>query len=125
MSDPQSSLSWQSLFARRPVEHPKLGLERMRRALEILRFDLPPAVLVAGTNGKGTTTGSLWHLLAAARARVGLFTSPHLLHFRERIRCSHRRVTDAQLHAQLAEIQARLPVDLAEALSFFELNTLL
>jgi dihydrofolate synthase/folylpolyglutamate synthase len=66
----------------------RLGLERMRRLLDLL--DHPEACMkvihIAGTNGKGSTASYCAAILAAAGARVGLYTSPYLERFSERIR---------------------------------------
>src|SRR5207302_10711772 len=70
----------------------ELGLERMRLALARLgdpqrRF---AAVQIAGTNGKGSTAAMAEAILRAAGVRTGLFTSPHLSRFTERIRVGER-----------------------------------
>jgi len=66
----------------------RLGLERMNRLMELLRH--PEKALrcihVAGTNGKGSVTTFCASILAAAGLRVGVFTSPYLVRFHERIR---------------------------------------
>lgn len=56
-----------------------------------------PCVHVAGTNGKGSTSAMIASILAAAGFRVGLYTSPHLDKFNERISISGRAITDAEL----------------------------
>lgn len=63
-----------------------LGLERIQGLLAGLSHpeSAYPAVQVAGTNGKGSTAVTLAYLLAAAGYRTGLYTSPHLEHYRER-----------------------------------------
>jgi dihydrofolate synthase/folylpolyglutamate synthase len=68
----------------------KFALEHMRALLTALgepqqRF---PSVLIAGTNGKGSTAATLASIAHAAGLRVGLYTSPHLQHITERIRIS-------------------------------------
>lgn len=72
----------------------KLGLENITRFLDRIgnphnRF---PAIHVAGTNGKGSTAAILEALLTSAGFKVGLYTSPHLVDFRERIRIGKRPV---------------------------------
>ncbi len=57
----------------------------------------PRTVIVAGTNGKGTVTTRAAALLHARGLKVGLFTSPHLLHYNERIRLNGVPATDADL----------------------------
>src|SRR5258706_2519166 len=64
-----------------------LGLERVRAVAERLEL-LPLAgrtVIIGGTNGKGSTATLMAALAQAQGARVGLFTSPHLLRYHERI----------------------------------------
>lgn len=71
------------------------GLERMRALLE--RVGQPqesyPIVLVGGTNGKGSTCEFLARLLASEGRKVGLYTSPHLYRWNERIRVLHQDIT--------------------------------
>ena len=66
----------------------RLGLDPVRSLLE--RLGNPqescPAVLIAGTNGKGSVAAMTASLLTAAGFRTGLYTSPDLIDFRERIR---------------------------------------
>ena len=116
-----------ALFNRRP-QVIKPGLDRVKAAIEALgqpELLARPTVLVGGTNGKGTTSGFLWQLCAAERWRVGLFSSPHLLNFRERIQVSDRMVSDQDLIEELARLEAEIPPTVFEALSFFEINTVL
>ena len=65
-----------------------LGLERIESALHRLgdpHTKLPPVIHVAGTNGKGSTMAFMRTILAAAGLKVHTYTSPHLVHFNERI----------------------------------------
>ena len=76
------------------VERMDLKLERVAEALRCcesphLRF---PAIHIAGTNGKGSTAAFLYSLLSAAGYKVGLFTSPHLVSFRERIQVNRQLI---------------------------------
>jgi len=66
----------------------KLGLRNMHRILKALHipYQKLPVIHIAGTNGKGSTAIMTAHMLAACRLKVGLYTSPHLTHIRERIR---------------------------------------
>src|SRR5258708_19493777 len=66
----------------------KLGLERMREAAALLGNPErgAPVLHVAGTNGKGSTCAFVEASLRAAGLRTGLYTSPHLNHFCDRIR---------------------------------------
>lgn len=71
----------------------RLGLERIERLLDGLGHPERAfsAVQVAGTNGKGSTSATLAHVLAAAGYRTGLYTSPHLESYRERLVIVERR----------------------------------
>ena len=117
----------EALFARRP-QVIKPGLSRIKAALAAIDGEAllaTPTVLVGGTNGKGTTSGFLWQLMTALGWQVGLFTSPHLQHFAERIQTSHIRVDNELLVSELAKLEQDLPASVYEPLSFFEINTLL
>lgn len=99
----------------------ELGLERMAAACA--RFGNPErsfrAIHVAGTNGKGTVCAFLSNMLQASGHKVGLYTSPHLCRFVERIRIDGQPIED--------EVFARLldhVMDGAPELSFFETATL-
>ncbi|MHB1245155.1 MAG: bifunctional tetrahydrofolate synthase/dihydrofolate synthase [Sulfuriferula sp.] len=105
--------------------HPKtieLGLERV----DLVRIALQlspsvPVILVGGTNGKGSVCTYLEAMLAAAGYKVGLYTSPHLLRYNERIRMDRYEVDDMALCRAFAEVEAaRGPV----SLSYFEFGTL-
>jgi dihydrofolate synthase/folylpolyglutamate synthase len=102
----------------------RLGLEGIERLLECAgRPDRTFAsVLVAGTNGKGSTAAHLCSILRAAGLRTGLFTSPHLLRFHERIRIDGRAIDDEALDALLADWWPRFE---EERPSFFEAATAL
>nr|WP_246514404.1 folylpolyglutamate synthase/dihydrofolate synthase family protein [Neoroseomonas soli] len=106
--------------------HPKLidlSLGRMERALAVLGHPerrLPPVVHVAGTNGKGSTCAFLRAIGEAAGLRVHVFTSPHLVHFHERVRLAGRLVSDADLTAALEEAEAR---NAGEPITVFEITT--
>ncbi len=99
-----------------------LGLQRVAQVRDVL---LPviktPVIVVGGTNGKGSTCAYLESILTAAGYRVGLYTSPHLLRYNERVRITQSEVDDAALCAAFAAIEvARGDV----SLSYFEFGTL-
>ena len=106
--------------------HPQsidMGLERVARVARRLGVAQAtcPVITVGGTNGKGSVAVHLEALLAARGARVGLFTSPHLLRYNERIRIAGTEVADADLIAAFERIEtARADT----TLTFFEYNTL-
>src|ERR1051326_2924738 len=55
-----------------------------------------PSVLMAGTNGKGSTAATLASILQASGLRAGLYTSPHLIRVNERIRLDGQEISDAE-----------------------------
>ena len=77
---------------------------------------------VGGTNGKGSTSHTIASVLQAAGYRVGLFTSPHLLDFRERIRVNGQMVSEDFVCRFIEEAQ---PLIQEQSPSFFELTTLM
>ena len=90
-------LSW--MEETRPEHEWDFGLERIHQVGEHLNL-LKPApfvITVGGTNGKGSTLATLEAILLAAGFKVGLFTSPHLLKYNERIRINGEPVSDDRL----------------------------
>ncbi|MDE2978698.1 MAG: bifunctional folylpolyglutamate synthase/dihydrofolate synthase, partial [Acidobacteriota bacterium] len=77
----------------------KLGLDATRSLLDVLGRPQQrvPAVLVAGTNGKGSTSAALASILSAAGFRCGLYTSPHLEHVEERLRIDGTAISETEL----------------------------
>src|SRR5690625_323141 len=88
----------------------KPGLERIQFLLNALGNPERafPAVHVAGTNGKGSTSAMITSVLRAAGLRVGLFTSPHLVRYNERIVVDGQPISDEALHAIMAELEGLL-----------------
>ena len=89
-----------------------------------------PSVLIAGTNGKGSTAATLASILTAAGYRTGLYTSPHLVRVNERIQINGVQIPDedfARLYFQVDETARRLVEagDLPHPPSFFEVLTAL
>lgn len=123
MSMPAGLDAWlQHLEALRP-EHIELGLGRTRRVAEAAGLLSPDSVVitVAGTNGKGSVCAMLDSILRAAGYRVGLYTSPHLLHFQERIRLDGANIGDDALCAAFAAIESARG---ETPLTYFEFTTL-
>ncbi len=108
----------------------KFDLAHMRVLLSALnnperRF---PGVLIAGTNGKGSTAATLASILVASNLRVGLYTSPHLVRINERIRINGQAISDdnfALLHDVVDRTAERLVSEgeLPWHPSFFEMLT--
>ena len=100
-----------------------LSLERVREVAARLGLleKRCPVVIVAGTNGKGSTATTLAALLRSCGQRAGLFTSPHLVRYNERVQIDGVQVNDAALLAAFERIEAARG---AVTLTFFEYNTL-
>ena len=99
----------------------KLGLESITTAVEALdnphsRYDV---IHIGGTNGKGSTSAILAEILQSSGLRVGLYTSPHLVHFSERIRVNGRLISEREV----VELTRRLRAAVPASLTFFEFTT--
>jgi dihydrofolate synthase/folylpolyglutamate synthase len=106
-------------------QHPQaiaLGLERVTQVLERMQIQLQcPVLTVAGTNGKGSTCAMLESILRAAGYRTGLYSSPHLVRYNERVRVAGVEVEDEPLSEAFAAVEnARGQT----ALTYFEFGTL-
>jgi len=113
-------LEWQQSLHPSAIE---LGLDRVARVLGRTGWRSPgaPVITVGGTNGKGSCVALLEAMLIAGGYKVGAFTSPHLVDYRERIRLGQRQVSSASLVAAFERIADALGDD---SLTFFEFNTL-
>ncbi|MGO3844170.1 MAG: bifunctional tetrahydrofolate synthase/dihydrofolate synthase, partial [Alcaligenes pakistanensis] len=99
-----------------------LGLGRIREVAERLNLKLDSVVItVGGTNGKGSTCAMLEAILLAAAYKVGVYASPHLVRYNERIRLNGEMADDAQITAQFARIDAARG---ELTLTYFEFSTL-
>lgn len=126
--DYNDTLEW--LFTQLPAFHRvgadayKPGLERVTELARL--YGDPHAHLtcihVGGTNGKGSTAHTLAAILQSQGYKVGLFTSPHLLDFRERIRVNGQMITEAEV-MEFVESARSLTACLKP--SFFELTTVM
>ena len=108
----------------------KFDLAHMRVLLQAMNHPERafPAVLIAGTNGKGSTAATLASILRASGLKTGLYTSPHLVRINERIRVSGEQISDddfARLHGEVDGLADRLvgQGDLPWHPSFFEMMT--
>lgn len=112
-------------LARLETMHPiaiDMGLDRVRTVKDVMAADFTcPVIVVGGTNGKGSTCAMLESILLQAGYRVGLYTSPHLLRFNERMRINGKFASDDELTASFARIEA---VRGEVSLSYFEFTTL-
>ena len=99
-----------------------LGLDRVRVVSARLgQSQTCPLILVGGTNGKGSTCAMIERILLGAGYRVGLYTSPHLLRYNERVRIDGREVADEALCESFALVEAARG---DTALTYFEFGTL-
>lgn len=104
-------------------EEIKLGLDRIRsvaQSLNVLDFN-SKIILIAGTNGKGSTIGALEKIYLQSGYTVGVYTSPHLIKFNERIRLNNQNIQDEVLCSLFYEIELNRN-DIV--LSYFEITTL-
>jgi dihydrofolate synthase/folylpolyglutamate synthase len=113
---------WLEFIGRQHPDAIALGLERVRAVLGRMQVSLRcPVITVAGTNGKGSTCAYLEAILRASGRRVGLYTSPHLLRYNERVRIDAREVPDELLCEGFEAVErARGEVPL----TYFEFGTL-
>ena len=108
----------------------KFDLAHMRVLLQAMNHPERefPAVLIAGTNGKGSTAATLASILRASGLKTGLYTSPHLIRINERIRVNGEEIRDddfARLHGEVDRTAERLVQqgELPWHPSFFEMMT--
>jgi len=108
----------------------RFGLQRVERGLAALGHPErgAPILHVAGTNGKGSTCAMASAALVAAGRRTGLYTSPHLERFNERIAVDGQPIPDEALAEAVAEVRAACPWhdggEPEDRLSYFEFATL-
>ncbi|MGH9576908.1 MAG: bifunctional tetrahydrofolate synthase/dihydrofolate synthase, partial [Terriglobales bacterium] len=99
-----------------------LGLDRVAEVFSALKIAIPcPVFIVGGTNGKGSTCAMLESILQAGGYRTGLYSSPHLLRYNERVRIGGREADDRALCEAFEAVEsARGKV----SLTYFEFGTL-
>ncbi|MCP4042926.1 MAG: bifunctional folylpolyglutamate synthase/dihydrofolate synthase, partial [Gammaproteobacteria bacterium] len=113
-------LAWQEQLHPEEIE---LGLERCGRVAGRMNWPVPPfpILIIAGTNGKGSSVIMLEAILLAAGYRTGIYISPHIRRYNERVRLSGEEVTDAALCTAFERID-RVRTD--TSLTYFEFGTL-
>jgi dihydrofolate synthase/folylpolyglutamate synthase len=113
-------LRWQESLSPHDID---LGLDRLRIVAQRLSLDVPAGNVftIGGTNGKGSTAGFLENLMSANGLGTGLYTSPHLVRYNERIRINGDPVDDRKLVEAFEAVEsARGDV----TLTYFEYGTL-
>jgi dihydrofolate synthase / folylpolyglutamate synthase len=118
----QTLVEWLEYCEKLHAKPIDLGLERVREVAQRMkiRFDCP-VITVAGTNGKGSTCAMAESILSQAGYKTGVFTSPHLVHFEERLRIAEIPVKASKLIASFARVDsARAEI----SLTYFEFTTL-
>lgn len=114
-------LSYLELFHPQTID---LGLERINRVRsELALHPQFPIIIVGGTNGKGSVCAMLESILHCAGYEVGCYTSPHLLHYNERIRISKKAIDDENLCNAFTQIHSACKVR-GISLTYFEFGTL-
>lgn len=114
---------WLHSLENRNTQEIQLGLKRILKVATLLNVQKPDCTIitVTGTNGKGSTVTALEAIYHAAGYRVGAYTSPHLIHFNERIRVSKEFISNEELCSAFQIIEsARGDV----VLTYFEMTTL-
>ncbi len=100
-----------------------LKLDRIERLLELLgrpQDNLPKTIHVAGTNGKGSTIAHLRAMIEAANKKVHVYSSPHLVSFRERIRLAGKLVSAKALNKALEHCEK---INAGAPITYFEITT--
>lgn len=113
---------WLSYLEQSHFKAIDLGLERIKSVAEQLDLlnPAPFVITVGGTNGKGTTCRLLESILLNAGYRVGVYSSPHLLRYNERVRIQNQELPDEQHSASFAFIEQNK----TQSLTYFEYSTL-
>jgi dihydrofolate synthase / folylpolyglutamate synthase len=123
---PQSSLAeWLAYVEKVHPTGIDMGLERVRTVAQRMKigFDCP-VITVAGTNGKGSTCAMLESIWGQAGYQTGVYSSPHLVHFEERLRLQSQAVTSDALVAAYVRVEAARHLGETISLSYFEFATL-
>ncbi len=119
---PESLEEWLTHIERQHAQPIALGLDRVRLVQQQLgQKKTCPVIIVGGTNGKGSVCAMLEHVLACAGYRVGLYTSPHLLNYNERVRVGGQPVSDDALCKAFARVEYARGTT---PLTYFEFGTL-
>ncbi|MDO9974208.1 bifunctional tetrahydrofolate synthase/dihydrofolate synthase [Glaesserella parasuis] len=114
--------TWLSYLEKSYFKPIDMGLERIRKVAEELDLlkPAPYVITVAGTNGKGSTCKLLEMVLLKAGLKVGVYSSPHLIHYNERVRIQGQAVGNADLITTFDYIEQHK----SASLTYFEFGTL-
>jgi len=113
---------WLALLETRHSKEIDMGLERVAAVKNRLQVEFQcPVIMVAGTNGKGSTCAMLEAVLLQAGYRVGLYSKPHFLDFNERARINGENVSDQVFIDTFAQVEAKRE---DTSLTYFEFTTL-
>jgi dihydrofolate synthase/folylpolyglutamate synthase len=120
---PTTLPEWLAMLEQRHAEAQiNLGLERVRAVKERMALSFAcPVIMVAGTNGKGSTCAMLEAILLRAGYKTGLYIKPHFLDFNERARVNGELATDRMLIDSFAVVEAARGETM---LTYFEFTTL-
>jgi len=115
------------LLDSKPLYYTAFDPNRIVEAYKVIKNHIkkPNAVHIVGTNGKGSTGRALAHMAYKSGLRVGHFSSPHILDFKERFWIDGRFATIIELEEANKKLYALLGKDIAKALSYFEYQALL
>jgi len=119
---PATLPEWLALLETRHSKEIDMGLERVASVKNRLNIEFKcPVIMVAGTNGKGSTCAMLEAVLLKAGYRVGLYSKPHFLDFNERARINGENVSDQVFIDTFAEVEVKRE---QTSLTYFEFTTL-
>lgn len=116
------NLDWSAEFS----QNREYKLDTMRNVLRVLGNPdkkLKNVIHIAGTNGKGSTANYIKTILEKAGYKVGIFTSPHLIEFNERVHFCGRNITDNEIEVYKNKIVSTYKKP--EKITYFELTTLI
>jgi len=125
--------AWLQKIAQQHPQQIELGLDRIAQVAQAMGFVRSAqgfslgtvAIVVGGTNGKGSTCAMLESILLAAGFRVATYTSPHLIRFNERLGLNGQPASDDQFVSAFERVEsAQKGTQLVVSLTYFEFTTL-
>jgi len=124
MMNPVTLSDWLEYIERQHPQNIAMGLERVNVVRDALQLKPDfPVIIVGGTNGKGSACRFLETMLTHAGYCAGVYTSPHLLRYNERVRIDSRDVEDADLVSAFAAVEQARAASRVQ-LTYFEIGTL-